>query len=140
MGQHRLFSSLFVARKVTLVPIFEGNLVQTTAITTSAALIWDPSNTSATAFGPLGKVNVLTPAQTLKDVTIINQGPGILYVGQGSAITNTGTTQALAVPVGGQLTLQGYTATAGATAGRIYGISASTSAVEVGLATLTVNE
>jgi hypothetical protein len=114
--------------------IFEGNLVQTTTITT-VALIWDPSNVSATAFGSLGKVNVLTPAQTLQNVTIVNQGPGILYVGGGSNIANSSTTQGLPVAVGGQVTLRGYTATAGQTAGRIYGVSASTSQVQVGLQT-----
>lgn len=115
--------------------LFESNLVQTSTITT-VALIWDPSNTSTTTFGPLGKVNVLTPAQTLKDVTIVNQGPGILYIGSGSNIANTGTTQGLAVAVGAQVTLRGYTATAGSTAGRIYGVSASTSQVQVGLETV----
>lgn len=119
--------------------IFESNLVQTTTIT-SAALIWDPSNNSATAFGPQGKVNVLTPAQTLSNVTIVNQGPGVLFVGQGSAVANTGTTAAMAIPVGGQLTLRGYTATAGSTTGRIYGVSASTSNVLVGLATVDATD
>lgn len=118
--------------------IFESNLVQTTTITT-VALIWDPSNSSATAFGPAGKVNVLTPAQTLRDVTIVNTGPGILYVGGGSNIANSSTTQGMPIPVGGQLTVNGYTATAGQTAGRIYGVSASTSVVEVGLATVDAN-
>lgn len=115
--------------------IFESNIIQASTIT-SAALIWDPSNSSTTTYGPRGAVPVLTPAQTLKDVTIINQGPGTLFVGQGSAITNTGTTAAMAIPAGGQLTLRGYTATAGSTTGRIYGISSSTSYVEVGLETV----
>jgi hypothetical protein len=115
--------------------IFETGIVQTSTITT-VALIWDPSNSSTTTFGALGKVNVLTPAQTLHDVTIVNEGPGILYVGYGSNIAASGSTQGLAVAVGGQATLRGYTATAGSTAGRIYGVSASTSQVTVGLQTV----
>lgn len=114
--------------------IFESNIVQTTTIT-SAALVWDPSNSSTTAFGPQGKVPVLTPvAQTLKDVTVINQGPGILYLGGSTVTTATG----LPVPVGAQVTIRGYVGTAGssAAAGRVYGISASTSNVEAGLETV----
>jgi hypothetical protein len=115
--------------------IFETGIVQTSTITT-VALIWDPSNASSTTFGSLGKVNVLTPAQTLSNVTIVNEGPGILYVGGGSNIASSSTTQGLPVAVGGQVTLHGYTATAGSTAGRIYGVSASTSQVTVGLQTV----
>lgn len=113
--------------------IFESNIVQISTITT-AALVWDPSNASTTAFGPRGAVPVLVPAQTLKDVTVINQGPGILYLGGSTVTTATG----LPVPVGAQVTIRGYVGTAGssAAAGRVYGISASTSNVEAGLETV----
>ena len=130
----RLGSANVSTKKGVIVKmaIFESNLVQVSTVT-SAAIIWDPSNTSTTTYGPLGAVPTVTPTQTLRDVTIVNNGPGVLFIGQGSAVTNTGTTAALPVPVGGQVTIQGYTAVAGTTAGRIYGVSASTSAVEVGL-------
>lgn len=113
--------------------IYESNIIQTSTIT-SAALVWDPSNSSTTTFGPRGAVPVLTPAQTLHDVTVINQGPGILYLGGSTVTTATG----LPVPVGAQVTIRGYVGTAGssAAAGRVYGISASTSNVEAGLETV----
>lgn len=111
--------------------IFESGLVQESTITT-AALVWDPSNASPTAFGPFGAVTVLTPAQSLNNVTLINEGPGILYLGGSTVTTATG----LPVPVGAQVVIEGYTTTAGTTTNRIYGISASTSVVRAGLATV----
>ena len=112
--------------------IFESNIVQISTITT-AALVWDPSSNNTTTFGPRGNVPVLTPPQTLRDVTVINQGPGVLFLGGSTVTTATG----LPVPVGAQVTIRGYVGTAGSTAatGRIYGISASTSNVEAGLQT-----
>lgn len=112
--------------------IYQSNIIQTSTIT-SAALVWDPSNSSTTTFGPRGAVPVLTPPQTLHDVTLINQGPGVVYIGSGSGVT---TSTGLAVPVGAQVTIHGYTATAGSTTGRIYGVSATSAVVEVGLQTV----
>lgn len=114
--------------------IFEGNLVQVSTITT-AALVWDPSNTSTSTFGPAGAVNVLTPAQTLRDVTIINTGANTVWLGGSTVTAATG----LALPAGAQITYNGYTAVAGATAGRIYGISTGGTTVEAGLATVNAN-
>lgn len=115
--------------------IFEGNLVQQSTITT-AALVWDPSNASTTAFGPNGAVTVLTPtAQTLRDVTIVNTGANTVWLGGSTVTAATG----LALPAGAQLTYNGYTAVAGQTAGRIYGISTGGTTVEVGLATVNAN-
>ena len=115
--------------------IFESNIVQISTITT-AALVWDPNNTTPgnTTFGARGVVPLLSPPQTLRDVTVINQGPGVLFLGGSTVTTATG----LPVPVGAQVTIRGYVGTAGSTAatGRIYGISASTSNVEAGLETV----
>lgn len=116
--------------------IFESNLVQQTTITT-AALVWDPSYTTVngTAFGPFGVVTVQTPAQTLRDVTIVNTGANTVWLGGSTVTAATG----LALPAGAQITYNGYVATAGQTAGRIYGISTSGTTVEVGLATVNAN-
>lgn len=111
--------------------LFESNLVQVSTITT-AALVWDPSNTSTTAFGPRGAVNTsITPAQTLRDVILINTGANTVWLGGSTVTAATG----LALPPGAQLTYTGYVATAGSTTGRIYGISTGGTTVEAGLAT-----
>jgi hypothetical protein len=114
--------------------IFESNLIQQSTITT-AALVWDPSNVSTSAFGPNGAVTVLTPAQTLRDVTIVNTGSNTVWLGGSTVTAATG----LALPAGAQITYNGYVATAGSTTGRIYGISTSGTTVEVGLATVNAN-
>lgn len=116
--------------------IFESNLVQETTITT-AALVWDPSydTPGGTTFGPHGVVEVLTPAQTLRDVTIVNTGANTVWLGGSTVTAATG----LALPAGAQITYNGYTAVAGQTAGRIYGISTSGTTVSAGLATVNAN-
>lgn len=116
--------------------IFESNLVQQTTITT-AALVWDPSyqTPGGTTFGPNGVVPTLTPNQTLRDVTIVNTGSNTVWLGGSTVTAATG----LALPAGAQLTYNGYVATAGSTAGRIYGISTGGTTVEVGLATVNAN-
>ena len=71
----------------------------------------------------------------LKDVTIVNLGPNQVFVGSGAAVTAV---TGLAIPVGGQLTIQGYNVTSASTAtGDISGICSSgqTATVQVGLAT-----
>lgn len=84
--------------------IFEGNIVQNnTSVGTIASLIWNPENTSSTTFGPLGSVS---STAVLKDVTIVNTGTVNVYVGSGSAAAAT--TTGLLLPVGGQVTIQGY--------------------------------
>jgi hypothetical protein len=52
------------------------------------------------------------------DVTVVNQGTVTIYVGSGSIASST-PTLGLAVPAGGQLTIQGYSGTVG-TAGTIW--------------------
>jgi flagellar basal body rod protein FlgF len=99
------------------VPLFESGIVQVnSAIGTAASLCWDPQNTSATTFGALGSV---PSTATLKDVTIINQGTVAVYVGTGSI--SAGATLGLQIPVGGQLTIQGYSVVSpSGTAGQIF--------------------
>lgn len=89
-------------------PGFQGP----TAVGTSATKIWS-ANSSALA--------ALSPAVTLRDLTIVNQGPSTIYVGQSGVTSSTGTP----VPDGGQLTIQGFTATSGTTAQDTYAICAS---------------
>ena len=111
--------------------IFETAIQQVTACTSSASLIWDIDNASATTFGPLGAI---TAGQVLKDVTIENLGPNQVFVGSGAAVTAV---TGLAIPAGGQLTIQGYNVTSASTAtGDISGICSSgqTATVIVGLA------
>lgn len=114
--------------------IFESNLVQETTITT-AALVWDPSYTNGTAFGPRGTIELLSPAQTLKDVTIVNTGSNTVWLGGSTVTAATG----LALPAGAQITYNGYVATAGDSAGSIYGISTGGTTVSAGLATVNAN-
>jgi flagellar basal body rod protein FlgF len=101
------------------VPLFESGIVQVnSAISSIPSLVWNPENTSATTFGALGSVSTTA---TLKDVTIINQGSVAVYVGTGS-ISSANTTLGLQIPVGGQLTIQGYSVTnPSGSAGQIWG-------------------
>lgn len=96
--------------------IFESAIVQVnSSIGTISSLIWNPGNTSATTFGALGSV----PATSVfHDVTIINQGTCPVYVASGS-ISSATAILGLQIPVGGQLTIQGYSGTVG-TAGSIW--------------------
>lgn len=83
--------------------LFESAIVQVATPGTISTKIWDPSNTSATTLGALGSV---ASGATLKDVTVINSGTVNIYVGMGSV--SAASTTSLLVPVGGQMTLQGY--------------------------------
>jgi len=102
---------------------------------TIASLIFNPENTSATTFGSLGSVS---STAVLKDVTIVNQGTAIVYVGSGSAAAATST--GLAIPVGGQVTIQGYSVTSPTgVVGQIWGQTATvglTSVTAAGLASV----
>jgi hypothetical protein len=103
--------------------IFAAGIQQVqSSIGTTSALVWNPENTSATTFGPLGSV----PATAvLKDVTILNTGTVTVYIGSGS-LTAGGSQTPLAIPVGGQVTVQGYSVSSpsGAT-GQIWGNTSS---------------
>ena len=113
--------------------IFGSNIQQVSTATSTAAVIWDTDNTSSSTYGPLGAI---TAGSVLRDVTIENQGPDVVYIGGSTVTTATG----LAVPVGGQVTIQGYdvTSVASSTTGDISGICASsqTANVVVGLASV----
>lgn len=115
------------------MPIFESAIQQVnSAVGTVSSLIFQPSNTSATTFGPLGSV---PSGAVLKDVTVINTGANPIYVGMGSAAVMT-VLQAQVQP-GGQLTFQGYNVTAGTgVTGNIWantGVLNTTSSTVVGL-------
>ena len=84
--------------------IFETAIQQIqSSVGTQPAVVWDPGNTSSTTYGPLGSV---PSAAVLKDVTIVNTGTVNIYAGMGT-VAYASTTGAL-IPVGGQLTFQGY--------------------------------
>ena len=88
--------------------IFEAGIQQVnSAIGTISSLVWNPENTSSTTFGSLGSV---ATTAVLKDVTIINQGTVAVYLASGSIASST-TTLGLQLPVGAQVTIQGYSVT-----------------------------
>lgn len=113
--------------------IFETGIQQVSAVTSSAGVIWDTDNTSSTTYGPLGAIAV---GDVLKDVTIINQGPAVIFVGSGAGVTAA---TGLSVPAGGQVTIQGYSVTsvASSAVGDISAITSSgTATAIVGLASV----
>ena len=117
------------------MPLFETGIVQVSTVGTLSALIWQPSNTSTTTFGPLGSITV---GDVLKDVTIVNTGSGTVYAAGGTT-TASSSPIGLPIPPAGQLTIQGYSQTAGtATFGNIYALCATgaSSSVTVGLASV----
>lgn len=85
---------------------------------TTATIVWDPNSTALAA---------LSPAVTLKDVTLLNAGANLCWLGQSSVTTTTG------VPLspGQQVTIQGSTYTSGSTTGRIYAICGAGTATTV---------
>jgi hypothetical protein len=117
------------------VAIFESGIVQVnSAIGTISSLIWNPSNTSSTTFGSLGSVSA---SAILKDVTVINQGTVAIYVSSGSIASST-PTLGVQIPVGGQLTVQGYSGTVG-TAGSLWaqaGAASQTGQAAAGMASV----
>lgn len=113
-----IFATAYPAYQVTSVPA------------NAATKIYD-----TTSYTPAGgsALNFETP-QTLHDLTLVNDGPATIYIGGSSVTTATG----LPVAPGVQVTLQGWTATAGS-GGVLWAITASGSAattVEVGLASV----
>jgi hypothetical protein len=99
---------------------------QTTAlIGGTAVLIWSGTFTALAG---------ISPAVTLRDVSIINTGANVLYIG-GSSVT----TAALYLPPGAQVTVQGWAGTSNTTTRDIYAIAtsgAAASSTAAGLATL----
>jgi flagellar basal body rod protein FlgF len=117
------------------VPIFETSIQQVNSnIGTSYSLIWNPENTSTTTFGALGSVS---STATLKDVTIMNTGTVTVFAGSGTQ-TAGGSAGSLAIPVGGQVTIQGYNVTnPSGTTGQIWGnTTTGTGATTAGLASV----
>lgn len=104
-------------------PGFQGP----TAVGTSAVAVWT-ANSSALA--------ALSPAVTLNDVMVQNNGPSTIYVGQSGVTSTTG----LPVKAGKSVVLPGFTATSGTTANDVYAICASggSAVVEAGLATTDI--
>ena len=87
------------------MPLFETGIVQVnSSVGSISSLIWQPANTSTTTFGPLGSI---TAGDTLRDVTIMNTGPGTIYAAGGSIVASAAPI-GLQIPPGGQATLQGY--------------------------------
>ncbi len=118
------------------MPLFESNIVQiNSSVGTVSSLIWNPENTSTTTFGALGSV---ASTATLKDVTILNTGSSTIYVGSGSI--SAASTNGLAIPAGGQLTVQGYSVVSPTgTTGQIWaqtGVVGQTSSTTAGIATV----
>ena len=115
--------------------IFENGIVQVnSSIGTASSLIWNPENSSTTTFGPLGSVSA---AAVLKDVTILNTGTVTVFAGSGS-LTAGGASTPLAIPVGGQLTIQGYSVTnPSGVVGQIWGnTTTGTGSTTAGLASV----
>ncbi|HUY44237.1 MAG TPA: hypothetical protein VMV92_00710 [Streptosporangiaceae bacterium] len=120
--------------------IFESGIIQVQgAVGTAPAVVWDPGNTSATTYGPLGSV---PSAATLTDVTVINTGTVNIYAGMGT-VAYASTTGALIPANGGQLTFQGYKVTSRGANGTIWanagtvGFSSSTAAGMVSVAAVS---
>jgi hypothetical protein len=119
------------------VGLFETGIVQvSSSVGTLSSIIWQPSNQSTTTYGPLGSI---TTGDVLKDVTILNTGPGTVYVGAGS-LAASATPLGAQINPGGQATFQGYNITAGtSTAGNIWAITptgGTTSSTTAGLASI----
>jgi len=117
------------------VPVpFETGIQQVTTFGSASTLIWQPSNTSTSAYGPLGSIAV---GSTLKDLVITNTGANTCYVGMGTVIAGTPT--GVAVPAGATLYLYGYNVIAANNAnGDVWantGAVSTTTSVVVGLAT-----
>ena len=115
---------------------FENSIVQVTAsVGTQPTLIWNPANTSATAFGSLGSV---PSGAVISALGIINTGTANMYVGFGTVVL-AGTTGVLVPANGGQLVLPNYTATGGATLNEIWantGTVGWTTSATVGIPTV----
>jgi hypothetical protein len=112
-----------------IVAIFAGSpgFQGPTAVSTSAQLVWTGNSTALAA---------LSPAVTLHDITIHNNGPSPVFIGQTAVTAVTGAQ----VAVGETVTYNGWSVTSGTTTRDVYAICASGSAtVEVALATTAIN-
>lgn len=110
--------------------IFETGIVQTSQVLgTAIGTVFNINNTSTTTYGALGSVG---SGQTIKDLTCMNQGPGTVWVSNGTVpASQAGVT----LNPGMQMTLAGYNvkaATGGV--GNLYATCLATT----GTATVTV--
>lgn len=114
------------------MPIFETAIQQvSSAVGTVSGLVFDPSNTSATTYGPLGSV---PSGAVIKGIQLINQGTSNAYVGMGSAASASVTGWLL--PAGATMYMDNYSAAGGVTTGRIFantGTVGLTTAILAGL-------
>ena len=91
----------------------------------TAVLVWSGTVTALAG---------ISPAVTVRDLTILNTGANVIYVG-GSSVTTAG----LYLPPGAQVTVQGWAGTSNTTTRDVYAIAVSssvTSSTAAGLATL----
>ena len=109
------------------MPIFANGpgIVQTTAVTTSATLVFDTDATN------------IPTAAALPDLTIVNVGANTAYLGQSTVTTATG----LPIPAGGQVTVKGYSGLQSSTTGDTYAIctSGKLTTLMCGLASVAVS-
>jgi hypothetical protein len=91
----------------------------------TALLIW-----SGTATALAG----ISPAVTLRDITVLNTGANPMWVGATAVTTVTG----MYIPPGGQMTIQGWAGTSNTTTRDIYAIASGAlpASSAAGLATL----
>jgi hypothetical protein len=87
--------------------------------------------------GTVSALASISPAVTVRDLTIMNTGVGVLWVCSGSAapVSSAGST-GVAVPAGGQLTLQGWTAVTNTTTNDVWGIGQTNSGTVTAVAGL----
>ena len=115
--------------------IFETGIVQqSTVLGTAIGTVFNINNTSTTTFGPLGSVG---SGQVIKDLTVVNEGPGTIWVSNG---TVPATQAGIAMNPGMQVTLGGYNVTAAAGGvGNLYAtclVTTGTATVITGMASV----
>jgi len=99
-----------------------GPAYQSTSVTNSATLVFGGSITTLAA---------ITPAVTLKNVTLFNSGTTTAFIG-GSSTTSA----ALPLAPGQQVLIEGYSTTSGTTTHDLYAITAAgTTTINAGLTT-----
>lgn len=105
-------------------PAFQG---PTTVGTATSVKVWS---------GTVAALAAVSPAVTVRDITIVNQGTTSVYIVQGT-IAPSATPNGLVLVAGGQLTIQGWTATTGTSTNDISAIcltGGGSSTVSAGLA------
>jgi hypothetical protein len=98
---------------------------QTASVGGTAVRVWSGTFTALAG---------ISPAVTVRDITIINTGSYTCYVG-GSSVTNVG----LPLPPGAQLTVQGWSALSGTTTNDIFAVTASGATATSTVAGLATN-